>query len=348
MGNGGWRIPVILSFLTSATLHGVLPGPAHAQDRGASALGAALRGLGVSTRVLVIGAHPDDEDTQLIAWLSRGRHVETAYLSLTRGDGGQNLIGNELGEALGVIRTEELLAARRIDGARQYFTRAYDFGFSKSAEETFRHWPKDSLLKDVVAVVREFRPHVIVSVFSGTPRDGHGQHQAAGILAREAYELSGDVRSGGERAWTVSKLYRSAWFNPDAGTLRIDVGEYSPLLGRSFAEIAGESRSQHKSQAFGVLQRKGPVFTHVRREATRVAAPADPKAERSIFDGIDTSWTRFSARHGELVRRIERDIAASRAAVRAESLTAATRLLASLASGDARRLLVASTRDDAD
>ena len=124
--------------------------PLHAQERGAAALGEAVRGLGVTTRVLMVGAHPDDEDTQLITWLARGRHVETAYLSLTRGDGGQNLIGNELGEALGVIRTEELLAARRIDGGRQYFTRAYDFGFSKNAEETFAHWPKDSLLGDVV------------------------------------------------------------------------------------------------------------------------------------------------------------------------------------------------------
>ena len=336
------------SLIAALVLTFIAPRVLQSQERGATALRELVDGLPVTARVLVIGAHPDDEDTQLIAWLSRGRHVETAYLSLTRGDGGQNLIGNELGEALGVIRTEELLAARRIDGARQYFTRAYDFGFSKSAEETLRHWPKDSLLEDVLAVVREFRPHVIVSVFSGTPRDGHGQHQAAGILAREAYERSGDVRTGGERAWTVSKLYRSAWFDPDAGTLRIDVGEYSPLLGRSYAEIAGESRSQHKSQAFGVLQRKGPVFTHVRREATRVAAPADPKAERSIFDGIDPSWARFSARHGELVRRIERDITAARAAVRAESPGVATRILASLTAGDARRLLVVSTRDDAD
>src|SRR5687768_1891561 len=137
----------------------------------------------VNARVLLIGAHPDDEDTGLIAWLARGRGVETAYLSLTRGDGGQNLVGNELGEALGVIRTEELLAARRIDGGRQFFGRAYDFGFSKSAEETYRHWPKDTLLRDVVTIVRGFRPHVIVSVFSGTPRDGHGHHQVAGLLA---------------------------------------------------------------------------------------------------------------------------------------------------------------------
>jgi LmbE family N-acetylglucosaminyl deacetylase len=170
--------------------------PLRPQERGAIALGEAVLGLGVNTRVLMIGAHPDDEDTNLITWLSRGRHVKTAYLSLTRGDGGQNLIGNELGEALGVIRTEELLAARRIDGADQYFTRAFDFGFSKDTIDTFRHWPRDSILGDVVRVVREFRPHVIVAVFSGTTRDGHGQHQVSGLLAREAYDavLRPDVR----------------------------------------------------------------------------------------------------------------------------------------------------------
>jgi LmbE family N-acetylglucosaminyl deacetylase len=142
---------------------------------------------------MMIGAHPDDEDTFLIAWLSRGRHVQTAYLSLTRGDGGQNLIGNELGEALGVIRTEELYAARRVDGAQQFFTRAFDFGFSKDTVDTFRHWPRDEVLGDVVSAVRAFRPHVIVAVFSGTPRDGHGHHQVSGILAREAYELAPDT-----------------------------------------------------------------------------------------------------------------------------------------------------------
>jgi LmbE family N-acetylglucosaminyl deacetylase len=260
-------------------------------------LGEAVAGLGVNTRVLMIGAHPDDEDTFLIAWLSRGRHVETAYLSLTRGDGGQNLIGNELGEALGVIRTEELLAARRIDGARQYFTRAYDFGFSKDTVDTYRHWAKDSILSDVVRVVRAFRPHVIVAVFSGTPRDGHGHHQVSGLLAREAYDLAGDLvrfpaRTHG-KAWMPLKFYRSARFNAEAGTLRIDVGEYSPLLGRSFAEIAGESRSQHKSQGFGAPQRKGPVFDYLRREASRVNGATPAADERSLFDGIDTTWARM-------------------------------------------------------
>lgn len=241
-------------------------------------------------RVLVIGAHPDDEDSQLISWLERGGYAETAYLSLTRGDGGQNLIGNELGEALGVIRTEELLAARRVDGAHQYFTRAYDFGFSKSAEETFRHWPKDSLLNDVVKVVRAFKPQIILAIFSGTPRDGHGQHQVSAILAKEAYEVSGDTArfpvSEFGPAWTVSKLYRDAWFNLNQPTLRINVGEYDPELGKSYAEIAGESRSQHKSQGFGTRQPKGVVWANVTRDATRVNANTPPDQEKSIFDGL--------------------------------------------------------------
>jgi LmbE family N-acetylglucosaminyl deacetylase len=280
-----------------------LVAPAAAQERGAAALGQLVAGLGVNTRVLMIGAHPDDEDTNLITWLQRGRHVETAYLSLTRGDGGQNIIGNELGEALGVIRTEELLAARRIDGARQYFTRAFDFGFSKDTVDTYKHWTRDSILGDVVRVVRAFRPHVIVAVFSGTTRDGHGHHQVSGLLARAAYDVAGDtmafpVASYGA-PWTSPKFYRAARGNQQNGTLGMDVGEYSPLLGRSFGEIAGESRSQHKSQGFGALQRKGPIMNYVRREASRVNEGTAASAERSLFDGIDTSWARFSTARPE-------------------------------------------------
>jgi LmbE family N-acetylglucosaminyl deacetylase len=277
-------------FLASA-----LASPAGAQDRGAILIGELARNLGVTARVLMIGAHPDDEDTPIISWLARGHGVETAYLSLTRGDGGQNLIGNELGEALGVIRTEELLAARRVDGGRQYFTRAYDFGFSKSAQETFRHWPRDSVLGDVVRVVRAFRPHVIISVFSGTPRDGHGHHQVAGLLAREAYDIAGDsIRYPANTygaPWTPAKFYRSARFNPQQATLTFNVGEYSALRGRSYAELAGESRSQHKSQAFGALEPKGPVTGRLALEHSRVRQGA--QQDSSILAGIDTSWTRF-------------------------------------------------------
>src|SRR5256885_14043322 len=135
----------------------------------------------------MIGAHPDDEDTQLLVLLSRGLGAQAAYLSLTRGEGGQNLIGPELGSELGVIRTEELLAARELDGARQFFTRAYDFGYSKTADETFRFWPRDSLLADVLSVIRRVRPQIVVAIFSGPPPDAHRQHQVSGILARRAF-----------------------------------------------------------------------------------------------------------------------------------------------------------------
>jgi LmbE family N-acetylglucosaminyl deacetylase len=243
-------------------------------------------------RVLWIAAHPDDEDTQLIAWLARGRRVETAYLSLTRGDGGQNLIGNELGEALGVIRTEELLAARRIDGAHQYFARAYDFGFSKTADETRKHWPQDSLLNDVVTVMRAFKPHIVITTFSGTPRDGHGHHQVSAILARQAYDVAADtvrfpVKNFGA-VWIPQKFYRLARFSPQDRTIAINVGEYDPNLGLSYQEIAADSRSQHKSQGQGTLRRKGVVWDYLTREDSRVPAPP-AKEEKSIFAGFDTT-----------------------------------------------------------
>jgi len=264
----------------------------HAQASSRAAIDERLAQLSNPMRVLTVAAHPDDEDTGLITWLARGQHVNTAYLSLTRGDGGQNLIGNELGEALGVIRTEELLAARRIDGAHQYFTRAYDFGFSKTAAESFSHWPKDSLLGDVVKVVRAFKPQVMIAFFSGTPLDGHGQHQVSAILAREAYETAAEDTGRFSVAkfgapWRASKFYRTGRQQPQNATMTINVGEYDPVLGESYAEIAAESRSQHKSQGFGTLKRTGVVKSYLIRVDSRVNALADAKAERSIFDGIE-------------------------------------------------------------
>jgi LmbE family N-acetylglucosaminyl deacetylase len=273
------------------------PRPAGAQVRGEVALGEAIDGLGVTTRVLMIAAHPDDEDSRLIAWLSRGRHVETAYLSLTRGDGGQNLIGDELGEALGVIRTQELLAARRIDGAHQYFGREFDFGFSKTAAETFQHWPHDSVLGDVVTVVRAFKPQIIVAVFTGTPADGHGQHQVSGIVAREAFDAAADtVRFPAAKyghAWSVSKFYRDrSYFGGGDSALTINVGGYDALLGETYPEIAAQSRSQHKSQGMGQVARPGPATATLRLEVSRVNT-GSRGPERSMFDGIDTTWTRL-------------------------------------------------------
>ena len=309
----------------AAVVVGALFAAPSARAQGIPALDEAISGLSMPMRVLVIAAHPDDEDTQLITWLARGRHVETAYLSLTRGDGGQNIIGNELGEALGVIRTEELLAARRIDGGRQFFTRAYDFGFSKTADETFRHWPRNEILRDVVTVIRTFKPHVIVSMFSGSPRDGHGHHQAAGILAREAYDIAGDgtrlgpTETSGLAPWTPLKFYRGAWAaREQTGSLRVNVGEFNAMLGRSYAEIAAESRSQHKSQAFGSLQPRGARFTQIRREASRVNEAQPMETERSLFDGIDTTWARFKAGASPaataLIDRVQANIQKAKAA----------------------------------
>lgn len=270
----------------------VVPRPANAQTLSPSGSSVRVQDAPERMRVLWIAAHPDDEDTQLIAWLARGRRVETAYLSLTRGDGGQNLIGNELGEALGVIRTEELLAARRIDGAHQYFARGYDFGFSKTADETRRHWPQDSLLNDVMTVMRAFRPHIVITTFSGTPRDGHGQHQISAIVARQAYDLAADtirfpVKKFGA-PWTPLKFYRLARFSPQDRTIAIDVGEYDPYLGLSYQEIAADSRSQHKSQGEGTLRRKGVVWDYLTRVDSRVPAPP-AREEKSIFAGLDTT-----------------------------------------------------------
>ncbi|MEX2157694.1 MAG: PIG-L family deacetylase, partial [Gemmatimonadales bacterium] len=247
-----------------------------------AALAGALRQLGSNKRVLMIGAHPDDEDTQLLVLLSRGLGAQAAYLSLTRGEGGQNLIGPELGPELGIIRTEELLAARELDGARQFFTRAYDFGFSKSADETFRFWPRDAILKDVLDVIRRFRPQIIVSVFSGTPADGHGHHQVAGIIARQAFDLLRDSAGG------PVKLFRSTRGDTAATTLALPVGTLDPILGYSYYQIAMASRSRHRSQDMGQLQRPGPSTARVALVAAKPGGSGG-SGEASLFAGVDTT-----------------------------------------------------------
>src|SRR5512146_3458373 len=289
------------------------------QERGAASLGELLAGLGTTTRVMMIGAQPDDEDTQLIAYLAKARHVETAYLSLTRGDGGQNLIGNELGPQLGLLRTEELLAARRIDGGRQYFTRAFDFGFSKSLDETLERWPRDSILKDMVAIVRAFRPHVIIAVWTGTPADGHGHHQYAGVLGREVFDAAADsVRFppsavGGLPPWVTQKFYRGGY--RAARTLSFNVGEFDALRGVSYSEIATVSRSQHRSQGQGEVPQRGPRMDGVRLEVSRVSDAHAP--EQGLFDGLDTSWARFrGVPVADSVRTAVDSLAPAEAAVR--------------------------------
>ena len=249
-----------------------------------------LRFLGHQKRVLVIGAHPDDEDTELLTLLVRGMGAEAAYLSLNRGEGGQNLIGSELGEALGLLRTEELLAARRLDGAGQFFTRAYDFGFSKTQDETWSHWPRDTILKDVVRVIRRFRPQIVVSIFSGTPIDGHGQHQAAGWAAREAFRIAGDSTRFPElereehlAPFTPIKFYRDTWFDTNATTLTMEGGVLDSAVGLSFHQIAMAGRSLHRSQDMGRLQQIGP-------SRVRLALVEDRSGhgQESLFAGVDT------------------------------------------------------------
>lgn len=259
--------------------------------------GLLLRRLDGVKRVLLIGAHPDDEDTALLAALSRGMGVEAAYLSLSRGEGGQNLIGPEMDEGLGLVRTGELLAARALDGGRQYFTRAFDFGYSKTAEETFRFWPREKILEDVTWVVRTFRPQVIVSVFSGTPRDGHGHHQVSGILAQEVFNVAGDAArfpeqiAAGVTPWTPSKLYLLTRRNPDEGTAGIETGALDPLLGRSYFQVAMESRSQHRSQDMGVAQPMGPRRSTLALMESRVRMEGPDE----IFSGVDTSLVSLTA-----------------------------------------------------
>src|SRR5437899_521785 len=207
--------------------------------------------------------------------------VQAAYLSVSRGEGGQNLIGQELGPELGIIRTEELLAARQLDGARQFFTRAYDFGFSKTADETFRFWPRDSLFADVLAVLRRFQPQIVVSIFSGTPRDGHGQHQVAGIVATQAFEALRDS------TWGPVKLYRAAWSDTSATTLRLDGGALDPLAGRSYHQIAMAGRSRHRSQDMGQLERPGPSVDRLAFVEWRAGGRGTRDGD-GLFAGVDT------------------------------------------------------------
>jgi LmbE family N-acetylglucosaminyl deacetylase len=287
------------------------PGLSHAQRNisGTPEIQLALRKVNTLGGVLMIAAHPDDENSALLAYYTRGRNVRTGYLSLTRGEGGQNLIGSEQGDLLGVIRTQELLAARRIDGAEQFFTRAIDFGFSKSADETLGKWGREKVLSDIVWVIRRFRPDAIVLRFSGTPRDGHGQHQSSAMLGKEAFAAAADRSRFPEQLryvepwqatrlmWNVFSFTRDQEKEAEAMPHRIavDTGEFNPLLGKSYAEIAGISRSMHRSQGMGASERRGPSINFL----VTIAGQA---AEKDTFDGVDLTWNRVKG--GEAVGAI--------------------------------------------
>ncbi len=251
-----------------------------------------LKKLEVVGSVLYVAAHPDDENTRLLTYLSKDRLVRTGYLSLTRGDGGQNLVGDEQGIPLGLIRTQELLSARRIDGAEQFFSRAYDFGFSKTPEETFTKWDREKILADVVWVVRKFQPDVIITRFPTTGEGGHGHHTASAILANEAFTAAADPKRFPDqlkyvRTWQAKRILWNVFggnaSNPDL--FRTDVGGYNAVIGKSYGEVAAESRSQHKSQGFGVERTRGEAFEYFR--TTGGAAPVT-----DLFDEVDLSWKR--------------------------------------------------------
>jgi len=302
---------------------------------GTIALHQAERMLGHTKRVLMIAAHPDDEDTELLTVLVRGQGAEAAYLSLSRGEGGQNLIGPELGEELGLIRSEELLGARALDGARQYFTRAFDFGFSKTIAETERFWPRDSVLKDVVRIVRRFRPQVIVTIFSGTPRDGHGQHQMAGWAAQEAFKVAGDPNRFPELAreglapWTPLKLYRSIRFDPNGATAAVTLegGMLDTDIGQSYHQVAMRGRSLHRSQDMGVLQEPGPSAVRLALLASRTVGSV--RTDGGLWDGIDTTAAPLSGPGIESrdARRHADDAAAIRAGLVVDATTRDGRLI---------------------
>jgi LmbE family N-acetylglucosaminyl deacetylase len=303
----------ILSFILSIITIGVL----HAQapkSYTSSEILLQLKKLNTVGSVLYIAAHPDDENTRLIAYLSIEKCLRTGYLSLTRGDGGQNLIGSEQGIELGMIRTQELLAARRIDGGEQYFTRAYDFGFSKNPEETFTKWSHDSILSDMVWVIRNFRPDIIITRFATDGSGGHGHHTASAMLAEEAFDAAADPTRFPEQLQFVSvwKTRRMFWnvstrfSNPNADMspyIKLDVGGYNPLLGKSYGEIAAESRSMHKSQGFGSAKQRGESFEYFK------SIKGDTTGLKDIFEGIDFSWKRVKGgeKIGSLITKILKD-----------------------------------------
>ncbi|KAA2242493.1 PIG-L family deacetylase [Chitinophaga agrisoli] len=254
-----------------------------------------LKKLDTLGSILYMAAHPDDENTRLLGYLAKEKLYRTGYLSLTRGDGGQNLVGNEQGELLGLIRTQELLAARRIDGAEQFFTRAQDFGFSKNPQETFTIWDREKILGDAVWVIRNFKPDVIVARFPADSRAGHGHHTASAMLAAEAFAAAADPKRFPEQLkyvqpWQAKRLLWNTFSFGNVNTTspdqyKIDVGAFNVLLGRGYGEIAAESRSQHKSQGFGVAASRGSSLEYF----TTIAGDA-PK--QSLMDGVNTSWER--------------------------------------------------------
>lgn len=273
---------------------------------------AKIRQFNTLANVLYVAAHPDDENTRLITHFAQKEGANVGYLSLTRGDGGQNLIGSEIGKELGIIRSQELLAARKIDGGQQFFTRAIDFGYSKTPEETFSFWGKEKIFKDVVLTIRAFRPDVIITRFSKEPGVTHGHHTASAILAHEAYTAASDPNKFPEQLsevspWKTSKLFwnTSSWFFrnrefEEDKYLKVDITHYLPEKGRSVTEIASDSRSQHKSQGFGASSYRNTTIEYLELW--------EGQNGQHVFDGIETSWKRLGGQSGEKLFELGNDL----------------------------------------
>ncbi len=283
----------LLSVIFLLTVGRVLAQTAPPSD--VATIGQNLKKLDVLGSVLYVAAHPDDENTRLLAYLAQEKHYRTGYLSMTRGDGGQNLIGNEQGELLGLIRTQELLAARKVDGAEQFFTRAVDFGFSKGPKETLDFWNQEKVLGDVVWVIRKFRPDVIICRFPTTGEGGHGNHTASAILAQEAFTAAADPKRYPEQlkyvqVWQAKRLMWNTFNFGNTNTtapdqFKINVGVYNSLLGKGYGELAAESRSNHKTQGFGAARQRGDAYEYFK--TIFGDAPKD-----DLMDGVNTTWSR--------------------------------------------------------
>ncbi len=330
--------PLTLFLLSAGLVQAAIPPPS------AGAILEELQRLRETGRVLYLAAHPDDENTRLIAYLANGRHYATGYLSLTRGDGGQNLIGPELREALGVIRTQELLAARRIDGGRQFFSRANDFGYSKSAEEALTVWDRQEVLADTVRVIRQFRPDVIVTRFSPDRDDTHGHHTGSAVMAREAFALAGDPQAFAEELghlapWEPKRVVWNAysWGGTVVdGTIPLEVGGYNAVRGESFGEIAARSRSQHRSQGFGAVGTRGWAeerFAHL------VGEPATG----DLMDGVGDAWLNYEG-GGRIAQQIDAIIAEFDPLIPSASIAALLMVREALARLPDRDVIIAEKR----
>ena len=291
---------LILLFIIGSIFNTYSQAPMPAKSAGELAMD--LKHMQVLGSVLYIAAHPDDENTSLISYLAGERGLRTAYLSLTRGDGGQNLLGEEKGSALGILRTQELLAARRVDGGEQMFSRAIDFGYSKTPEETQAFWDREKILGDVVWAIRKFRPDVIITRFAGPARGGggHGHHTTSAILAREAFSLAADPNAFPDqlqyvKTWQPKRLFWNLYtwrrYEPDAKDapriVNLEIDTYNPFLGKGYGEISSEARSMHKGQGFGVFKRRGGI-----KERLLLLEGSMPDSS-DIMEGIDISWNRL-------------------------------------------------------